>query len=704
MHLCLWTFANVLEDNRQNSSIIRASIGEKLLTFIDPAYYSSPGIAYDPDLGYKYLGKNRNLPRRLVEMKLNIETLHRDFQKYVDECLCLDHDKIFHDFISLIKNDSGLPPSVKNDLLEKANPTNNNLPMFLAELFIFVVKHTKNKQTGKKSSFPNLQELESEHHAEKSLPQPLDAEVEERPYTYHNLPHRNACFMNSYNILEEIKNRLEKNHASALTHPKTLILYGLSGVGKSEAAIEYAHENLGGNGYDVVLRVMAKTKDLLTKNIKDFLHAMKVECNSNDDEIIRREFLAWFVGNANWLLIFDNVYDPDLIEDYVPKSNKGHVLFTTQLTNLPSWLSDEEIHVKCFELKTAMDFLAKRSNVNADTDAEELVDRLGYHPLALEQACVRMGTKRPDCDALISQLEKRGLKIFESCNIGVEKKNILTTWLPTIEKIHHPSARHLLSVFAFMHPLIGKIDNLWLQIADHDVLKTFANDMRMLDSFHKIVHELIKYSLVQPTISGKLYMNPLLQEVVRNNAEFGDILLRATWNSFFPMALSHCRSGAHYNDPYHDMFMSECYDHIRVLCKHMREITNKTRSKEDFFRLGLYYSIMGLINARRTFLHKKYLEHTIGTLSISSRMFEDSNWAENPHSSRIKAVLTVQNNINAEIKVFEAKTKGFEAKTKSKNGPLLRLSGEIIRDFEFAIHYLERDVRKGTGEQTPNEA
>ena len=515
--------------------------------------------------------------------------------------------------------------------------------------------------------------------------------------TYHNLPHRNACFMNSNNVLTEIKDRLEKNHASSLTHPKTLILYGLSGVGKSEAAIEYAHENLGGKGYDVVLRVMAQTKDSLLKCIRDFLHIMKVECSSSDNEVIRREFHAWFVGNANWLLLFDNVYDFDLIEEYVPKTNKGHVLFTTQLTSLPSWISDEKIHVKCFELKTAADFLAKRSDVDADTDAEKLADRLGCHPLALEQACVSMNeTEHPSCYNLFIRLEERGLKILGAYNIGVEKKNILTTWMPTIEKIQNPNARHLLSVFAFMYPRIGEIRSLSyplssFQISDSDTLKTFASD---LQNGYIMFHELIEYSLVQYTKDEELYMHPVLQEIVRNNAELGDTLLKATWNSFFPIVISHCRSGVPYgHDHHHARFMYNYYDHIRFLGKYMRDLTDKTKNKEDFFRLGRYYSAMALINARRIYLHKKYFEHTIGTLSISSRMYEASNWVENPHSSRIKAVLAAQNNIIAEIE-------DYEANTKPKNRLRLKLSDEVIREFDIAMYYLERDIRKSVGQQT----
>ncbi len=93
---------------------------------------------------------------------------------------------------------------------------------------------------------------------------------------------------------------------------------------------------------------------------------------------------AWLANNANWLLIFDNVEDPQLAAAYLPSHFRGSVIITTWRQNWGNWV--RRLSIDEFTQTQAEDFLLARTRETDRKAAAGLARALGCLPLALEEA------------------------------------------------------------------------------------------------------------------------------------------------------------------------------------------------------------------------------------------------------------------------------------------------------------------------------
>src|SRR5439155_19704128 len=102
-------------------------------------------------------------------------------------------------------------------------------------------------------------------------------------------------------------------------------LVGLSGVGKSQAALEYAYRYRC--HYDLIWRVIAEEPAGMHTDMTTLAGKLGVQDTSGPQEMILglREKLTEF---DRWLLIFDNAEDREPLHRYWPGEG-GHVLVTS---------------------------------------------------------------------------------------------------------------------------------------------------------------------------------------------------------------------------------------------------------------------------------------------------------------------------------------------------------------------------------------
>lgn len=131
---------------------------------------------------------------------------------------------------------------------------------------------------------------------------------------------------------------------------KIVVLHGLGGIGKSQLAIEFAKQHR--DDYTAVLWLNAKTEETLKRDFaanarrlsKGYLSQELLDGPQNEEALsaILREMKAWLglPGNDRWLLIYDNVDNPDIpdnnskdaydIRSYFPEAHQGSILVTTR--------------------------------------------------------------------------------------------------------------------------------------------------------------------------------------------------------------------------------------------------------------------------------------------------------------------------------------------------------------------------------------
>ena len=171
-------------------------------------------------------------------------------------------------------------------------------------------------------------------------------------------------------------------------------LYGLGGVGKTRAAVEYAwaHEK----DYTALLFVIAETPEALRRNLAALTGPLVLnlpEHGADKEDIRIKAALDWLKAHPGWFLILDNLDTPEALEEadrLMGRLTGGHVLVTSRLANFAGNFSPLALDV--LSVNDAAAFLLERTEGRrrtTDDDAAEarsLAIELGQLALALEQA------------------------------------------------------------------------------------------------------------------------------------------------------------------------------------------------------------------------------------------------------------------------------------------------------------------------------
>lgn len=406
---------------------------------------------------------------------------------------------MIRDLCFLIRSDESIARGQKDSLLALAKK--ETLNGFLAEMFLYAVKQDN-----------------------------ISYDVPPEAYfPLNNFPFKkNLFFEGRETQLAHIRKQFGAGNVVSLTQT----MAGTGGVGKTQIALEYGYRFA--EEYDTVWWLGAETPQAMQRAVFEFLARKKLPEVCEDEAALRGAFLSWFERNEHWLLIFDNVDDFDAVVPFLPKNDRGNVLITTRLQRVTI---GEKVDIAVFDEDEAVAFLLHRAGKEDSSGAAELAERLGYLPLALEQAAAYMANKKKMTFAdYLALLDQYGLRVFEhNEEITDYKLPVTATWQISLEKIEMDSARQLLNIIAYFAceriPL-----SLFIKHAGclPEPLRSEIQDRLLRDD---IVDELTRYSLVksEDTADGdsELSLHRLLQEVILNNIPDGESYLKCCLRIFF---------------------------------------------------------------------------------------------------------------------------------------------------------------------------
>ncbi len=208
--------------------------------------------------------------------------------------------------------------------------------------------------------------------------------VEEAGRVWGDVPIRNRNFTGRVELLEKLEQAL-RTSSKASVLPQTL--HGMGGVGKTQLVIEYVHRHA--QEYDLVWWVAAEQAATVLTSLSELADRLGIPSTENRQQTARAVLHALAGANLSWLLVYDNADDPDALDQYVPSSG-GHVILTTR--NQEWSTLGPAIEVDVFERAESIELLRKRSRDSGNrpristAEADELAEKLGDLPLALEQA------------------------------------------------------------------------------------------------------------------------------------------------------------------------------------------------------------------------------------------------------------------------------------------------------------------------------
>ena len=279
---------------------------------------------------------------------------------------------------------------------------------------------------------------------------------------------RNPFFTGREELLTSLHARLGSAERGALT--PSCALQGLGGIGKTQIAIEYAYRHA--LEYSAIFWTSAESPEHVLNSFLAIAESVQLpECREADQQRVVAAVQRWLSFHSQWLLIWDNLEDLELLPRFLPSAQRGRVLITTRAQALGSLA--EGIEVPPLSAEEALRFLMRRAKVlkTAPTHehlahvarrapreyaaAKELVQLLDGLPLALDQA----GAYVEETSCSLSDFVQRyrqhpsRLRARRGAPGGDHPDSVTTTFLLAEQRLEaeQPEASALLRVCAFFH-------------------------------------------------------------------------------------------------------------------------------------------------------------------------------------------------------------------------------------------------------------
>ena len=259
-----------------------------------------------------------------------------------------------------------------------------------------------------------------------------------------NVPARNPGFTGRDGLLVAIRGEL-------LAGDKAVVqaLEGMGGVGKTQLAIEYAHQFAG--TYDLAWWVNAEQAVLIGEQFAELAAELGCVEAGAATGAVRAAVLRELRGRGRWLLVFDNATDPDDVRPWLP-GGSGHVLITSRARNWAEIAAPVEIDVLARAESVAI--LCHRVAELDEADAARLAAQLGDLPLALAQAAGYMAATGMPAVRYLDLLRARAGQLLDQATPVSYPRSLAAVTHLAADRLaeEDPPAAELVGLCAFLAP------------------------------------------------------------------------------------------------------------------------------------------------------------------------------------------------------------------------------------------------------------
>ncbi|WP_081424200.1 tetratricopeptide repeat protein [Anabaena sp. WA102] len=224
----------------------------------------------------------------------------------------------------------------------------------------------------------------------------------------HNIPNSNTQkFIGREHELKKIHQHLQTSNHAVIS-----AIQGMGGIGKTELATQYSLEHLSLKSYPGGICWLSATNQNLGLQIIEFCRT-HFRLNPPDNVLSKQVdwcWQSWPTGNT--LVVIDDVQNYPAIQPYLPpQSSQFKVLITTRLKlDFPVSCT---LSLQILSLPEAMALLSEligEDRLNQETaQAEELCQRLGYLPLALQLVGRYVKYRQISCAEMLQRLAAKGI-------------------------------------------------------------------------------------------------------------------------------------------------------------------------------------------------------------------------------------------------------------------------------------------------------
>ncbi|MGD1948907.1 MAG: tetratricopeptide repeat protein [Leptolyngbyaceae cyanobacterium] len=254
---------------------------------------------------------------------------------------------------------------------------------------------------------------------------PLWREAKPFQSIVENLPQNKAqAFKGREKALGDLHTQVENGGAVAI-----MSIRGMGGVGKTELALQYADRYR--DSYPGGICWLAARESNIGTGLVQYAKARLGLTPPDDVDLPQQVAYCWqqWPGDGDVLVVYDDVTDYRLIEDYLPlrHGQRIRVLLTTRVQNVATTVTDFPLEtlVPAAALEL-MEAIVGIERIDAERQiAEALCERVGYLPLGLELLGYFLKNKPSmSLEKLLQRLEKNRLnaKAFKAAHPGMTAK------------------------------------------------------------------------------------------------------------------------------------------------------------------------------------------------------------------------------------------------------------------------------------------
>ncbi|MFQ3887118.1 MAG: NB-ARC domain-containing protein [Rickettsia conorii subsp. raoultii] len=373
--------------------------------------------------------------------------------------------------------------------------------------------------------------------AEMPYLKPQESIIFPKNLTTWNIPRQDNVFVGREKLLNNLHNKLRQNYTpEGISNLAISACAGLGGIGKTQLTLQYVTHTK--HPYTFKAWFPAENSDDLYNKYIEFAKLLGYTENIYTKENIIAYVKQWLVDNPGWLLVYDNVNNYREIAPFLPETG-GHVILTTRQRYWPTKFSILPIDVMTEEesIKTIKTLIQRNVALGEENAIRELVEILGYLPLALVQASAYIKQKHITIPEYLGLYKKYESELLSDNSFLEETNNysypVAVTWNITLDGIvrdtsinnETPIAIELLIVCAYLAPdkISRKLLLTWLQTAHPDLSSPEL-------TLNKHIALLWQYSMINYDNDNNISVHRLVQTVLRH--QFHKILNKN--NNMYP--------------------------------------------------------------------------------------------------------------------------------------------------------------------------
>ncbi len=267
------------------------------------------------------------------------------------------------------------------------------------------------------------------------------AAVERRVWT---IPARVRGFTGRAELLAELEVARRSGEATVVQ-----AVTGMGGIGKSTAAIEYAHRHH--DEFDIAWWVPAENPALLPDRLAELALALDLTTATDPAGVAAARLLGELARRDRWLLVFDNAEDPRALSQFLPEG-PGRVLITSRN---PAWRGiGATVGVREFTRPESITLLRRLAPDLTEVEADRVAEAVGDLPLAVEQAGSLLADTGLTVDKYLRLLTERAEDVLDQDPGGAYPRSLAASWAVAFDRLadDDPTALDLLTVVAWCGP------------------------------------------------------------------------------------------------------------------------------------------------------------------------------------------------------------------------------------------------------------